>query len=516
MAGTDADIWVCGQCRSVNKLRAKQCYNCRTPKDRAEVDPSDIAGTGHGKLREIALPEFQSSRGAAMLASVMIVVVAVVQVIATIARARLANTMLNHLDLLADPEASFPPDLQAEVLTTATINLFSIGIALFALAAWAYWLSRVVAAMPALGLGYPAANAFMAFVENFLPGLNLIRVPAIVRDVVRRLEPGESPGQSRGEALIFAAWIGLIGGFVVPRVWSLFGGFGLDTVEQIVERGVVVEGISTGLVLIGAIFLVALMWWIEARILRRHAEQLQGIPPTSSEPPAEPASVQPRHATPVDAPMPFAPLAAPFAPAMVTEAADPIVPAAPFAPSPGASQPPATAMAPGPLGAVTVDPTPPDYLHRPITAVTGRGSAVVPAVAGPAPFVEATAVAEGPPMVETPTLAAPSVEPPPPATPNVEPAPRAAPDVESGPLVHVPTGPRLHLRVESSTKMIATLDGESEGISLDELRSAAGALARADGSATIATTAITFEAKSLAQKVFEILSDARVPTTMED
>jgi hypothetical protein len=119
-------------------------------------------------------------------------------------------------------------------------------------------------------------------------------------------------------------------------------------------------------------------------------------------------------------------------------------------------------------------------------------------------------------MVETPTLAAPSVEPPPPATPNVEPAPRAAPDVESGPLVHVPTGPRLHLRVESSTKMIATLDGESEGISLDELRSAAGALARADGSATIATTAITFEAKSLAQKVFEILSDARVPTTMED
>jgi len=32
MAGGEADIWVCGQCRSVNKLRAKQCYSCRTPR----------------------------------------------------------------------------------------------------------------------------------------------------------------------------------------------------------------------------------------------------------------------------------------------------------------------------------------------------------------------------------------------------------------------------------------------------------------------------------------------------
>jgi hypothetical protein len=489
MGGTDADIWVCGQCRSVNNLRAKQCYNCRTPKDRAAVDPSDIEGTGHGALREIALPEFGSSRGAAMLASVMILVVAVVQVIATIARAQLANTMLSHLDLLADPEASFPPDLQAEIVTTATINLLSLGIALLALAAWAFWLSRVVAAMPALGLGYPAANAFMAFVENFLPGLNLIRVPAIVRDVVRRLEPGESPGQSRGEALIFAAWIGLIGGFVVPRVWSLFGGFGLDTVEELVQRGVVIEFISTALVLIGAIFLVALIWWIESRILRRRAEQLEGGPPAPAQTAAEPAAAEPRLSTPIDAPMPFAPLAAPFAPARVTEAApEPIVPAAPFAPTPGASSPPATATAPGPLGAVRADPTPVDYLHRPITAVTGTGSAIAGAAAGVAPAPAA----------------------------GIEPAPQAAPSVEPASLTHVPTGPRLHLRVDSATSMVATLDGDSEPISLDELRSAAGALARADGSATIATTAATFEAKSLAKTVFEILSDARVPTTMED
>ena len=26
MADIDADIWVCGECRSVNNLRSKQCY----------------------------------------------------------------------------------------------------------------------------------------------------------------------------------------------------------------------------------------------------------------------------------------------------------------------------------------------------------------------------------------------------------------------------------------------------------------------------------------------------------
>lgn len=71
MAGIDADIWVCGECRSINHLRAKQCYRCRTPRDLAAVDPTQIEGTGHGRLREIALPEFRSTRWPAVLASAL-------------------------------------------------------------------------------------------------------------------------------------------------------------------------------------------------------------------------------------------------------------------------------------------------------------------------------------------------------------------------------------------------------------------------------------------------------------
>ena len=52
-----------------------------------------------------------------------------------------------------------------------------------------------------------------------------------------------------------------------------------------------------------------------------------------------------------------------------------------------------------------------------------------------------------------------------------------------------PAGPRLHLRVQGPDSMIATLDGESEAITLADLPETASAIARADGSAVIATEA---------------------------
>ena len=384
MAGGEADIWVCGQCRSVNNLRAKQCYHCRTPQHLAAVDPAAIQGTGHGQLREIALPDFEASRGEAMVASVLIVIVGVLNVVSTVVSMRVLPTLVQEPDVV-------PADLG--LMTGA--SLVTLGVAILALIAWAYWLSRVVVAMPALGLGYPAANQLMAFVENFIPGLNLLRVPAIVRDVVRRLEPE----QGRGDALIFAAWIGLFGGFLIPRI-----GFWLnweESLEGSVRNALIIQGISAGLVLIGAIFLVALIWWIEGRIALRRVAQLagEGTAPTDASPapyatPApeprtgalgpEPRTAalasEPRQPTPVGTPTPFDPMAAPFAPPRVTAAAPaPTAPAAPFAPTPGAAAPGAPAV-PGPLGSVAASPSSASdaALHRPITAVTGAASTPTP------------------------------------------------------------------------------------------------------------------------------------------
>jgi hypothetical protein len=304
VSGLDTDIWVCANCRSVNKLRAKQCYNCRTPKERAAVDPADVDVTTQGRVREIPLPDFEASRPFAYAATLFIVIVASAQVVSAVVSWSL---VLRTLDGSTASEA--------EIVEAGLIALATLGLALLALVGWSAWLSRAVSTMPALGLGYPAANGMMAFIENFLPGLNLLRIPAILRDMVGRLEPS---GSGAASALIFAAWIGLFGGFIIPRVGGFLNLYASETLEGYARNQLVVEGVSIALVLIGAAFLVALIWWIEGRIARRRIAQLADVTPPSaissgmshSAGPAIPDAVAPRVAVPVAAKPAAGPLGA--------------------------------------------------------------------------------------------------------------------------------------------------------------------------------------------------------------
>ena len=272
MSTLAGDFWVCGDCRSINNAGARQCYNCRTPRDRAAVDPNTIDPSAKGPLRTIELPQFNPSRWAAMLATILIIAVAVMQVVQFNLSAQLINQVLAGTD---------PTDEQ--LVFVGSVGILSFGMGLLALIAWSLWLSRTVTSMPALGLGYPAANGMMAFYENFIPVLNLYRVPAIVRDVVRRLEPkaGGDETMTRGEALIFAAWIGLIGGFFIPRV--------LGFLNRDVGAVVPISGIATGFVLVGAIFLIVLIWWIEGKVLRRREAQLAEAGGSAAPAEAEPS-----------------------------------------------------------------------------------------------------------------------------------------------------------------------------------------------------------------------------------
>jgi hypothetical protein len=337
VAVLDGEIWVCAECRSINNARAKQCYNCRTPQDLAAVDPASIEGTGHGKLREVALPAFQSPRPYAIVATMLILATAAIHVLYTLDSSALANQVLNGV-------AATP----VQLAFVDGIQLASFATAVVALVGWSIWLSRAVTAMPALGLGYPAATGLTAFAENFLPGLNLMRVPALVRDVVRRLEPD----QNRGEALIFAAWIGLLGGFIVPRVGAIVSGLSADSPESVLRSQLPILGVSAGLVLVGAIFLVALIWWIEVRIARRREAQIAEAVATSdsanaSEAPAdvtaerivEPAIIEP------------APIAAEPAPIAAEPEPQPVQPPEPR-PEPVVA-PPAPIIEPSPQAATT-------------------------------------------------------------------------------------------------------------------------------------------------------------------
>ena len=445
-------IWVCANCRSVNKIRAKQCYNCRTPKDRAAVDPSAIDVTTHGQIREIALPDFQPSRPYAVIASILILVIGGLQALNSLVGATL-------IFRLADGEELTDADL----IGAGVMGLATIGIGLIALTAWAFWLSKAVRVMPALGLGYPAANGLMAFVENFIPVLNLWRVPAIVRDIVLRLEPGES----KGSYLISAAWVGLIGGYLLPRFGGFVNNLGSETLEGYVRNLVIIQLLSLGLVLTGSILLVVLIWWIEGRILRRQVALSEagpeGVPPLAT---------------------PSGLVAAPGGVAWAVGG-----PATNFGTTASAVPPPTpvATTVPGPLGTVVVGDEPDAMFSRPITTLTGSTGSV-PAATTPAEALE--------------------------AAPTPEPTPSFAPDPTSEPALDLSSGPRLELSIARDGSMVATLDGESEPITIKELRDAVKVLARVEGSAVVGIGEGTPEATSMAGQALRIFADAGVPAEM--
>src|SRR5262245_51014033 len=95
MSTLEGEFWVCAECRSINNARAKQCYNCRTPRDLAAVDPSTVEVTGHGKLREVALPRFHSPRPYAAIASILILATAGLQVVQTVGATTLLLQVLD-------------------------------------------------------------------------------------------------------------------------------------------------------------------------------------------------------------------------------------------------------------------------------------------------------------------------------------------------------------------------------------------------------------------------------------
>ena len=491
MSTLAGDFWVCGDCRSINNAGARQCYNCRTPRDRAAVDPDTIDPSSHGPLRTIELPPFKASRWAAALASILILAVGVMQIVQF-------SLLRQYLDYVA---AGTETDEQLAYL--GTVGIVALGLALLALIAWALWLSRTVTSMPALGLGYPAAYGMMSFVENFIPLLNLWRVPAIVRDVARRLEPktGGDETMTRGEALVFAAWISVFGGYLVPRVLSLFTS-NLDTLATI-------TGIGLGLGVVGAVFLVVLIWWVEGRVLERRRLQLAETATPVGDSPTPPASVDAVGREPLsDSVLAASALhAARDRSAMSAFAATGSSGVDSFrlppTEDPPLMTPAAMATRPAPEIQPAADPIE-DVTPEPVVA--GR-----PVIAGQ-PVLAESEPAPSPEAVFAAGLASATVdriaEPP---TPPADPTPAPAPAPVEPPAMPPSAGPPdLTIRISSRGLMTAELDGEVEHVMLDDLGSYADALSHVAGTATIHVPSDEGMPALIGKRAQRILEDAGV------
>jgi hypothetical protein len=273
------NVWVCGACRSINQPREQRCYKCRTPRELAKVDPEKLIVAGAGVSQAPVDPKavvgvYRGSSERALLAQVLIVAALIVTTISKVVGADVVSRVLD-----GNVEGA---DANAGLLGILGAGGFAVGLA--ALAAWAAWLSRVVDNIPTLGLGWPNVTAWAAFVENFLPGVNLFRVPAIVRDVMAKLELGPS-----GDALIAASWLGLVGGVLVPRFGRyVTGTLAIESADASARLGLIIGQAALGLTIVGGIFLIVIIRRVETQ-----AARLAAARPTSG--------AAPRHATATEA-----------------------------------------------------------------------------------------------------------------------------------------------------------------------------------------------------------------------
>jgi hypothetical protein len=363
-----APPWVCGSCRSINQPREGRCYRCRTPRELVEADPETLIVAGAGSTStEIVRPRgvYSGSGGLAFLAQVLIVAAIVITVISSVLGADLVGRLLDG-DAAAGDAAS---------TTVAIIGGGGLVVGGAALVAFAVWLSRVVRNVPIVGLGWTNLTPNQALFEAVIPGVNLYRVPAVLRDIVNRLEPG-----GRGEALIAGAWLGLVGGVLLPRVLSWAIVFIVGSLEEFISMRVLVGQLALGLTVAGAIVLIILIQWVETRMQQRAADPATapgtaadagvaasaaapvastapaspglelGTPAAASAPAAEVSPARPEWATPRATPEPFAaatvPAGEPAPPAgqAVAEPADPPIGAPePAAPSPASVSEPVPA-----------------------------------------------------------------------------------------------------------------------------------------------------------------------------
>ena len=90
---------------------------------------------------------------------------------------------------------------------------------------------------------------------------------------------------------------------------------------------------------------------------------------------------------------------------------------------------------------------------------------------------------------------------------------RATPVPPATPVGAVDRGPHMTLTVGNDSQLVAEVEGESEELSVDDLRAAAEALGRVGGSASIRLQGAGDAPRSAASEAFAILGSAGVPTT---
>jgi hypothetical protein len=172
----------------------------------------------------------------------------------------LASQVLSPVGSGASADALFPTVLQ--------VGFARIGLVIASLVTFAAWLSRVVDNIPSLTGTYPQATPRSTIVEVLVPFFNFFRIPAILREALRLLDPG-----GNGDALVSAAVLPLILGLLldwpIGIVAGLVIGILAGSLQQQIDAMLVYTQVRTALIVVGSVMLVVVIARIERRSTAR-------------------------------------------------------------------------------------------------------------------------------------------------------------------------------------------------------------------------------------------------------
>ncbi|HEY4753585.1 MAG TPA: hypothetical protein VIH37_09880, partial [Candidatus Limnocylindrales bacterium] len=137
------DIWVCADCRSINRMRDAVCYRCRAPRSGAIESPS-LDLRSENAVIERSARSYVISWPLAGIAAVLIVAVAILGLVILKLQVQDYPAMRqNFIDSITGGQTSLDGSLLVESVQVALLSALRLGLALLALVCFAGWLALV-------------------------------------------------------------------------------------------------------------------------------------------------------------------------------------------------------------------------------------------------------------------------------------------------------------------------------------------------------------------------------------
>jgi hypothetical protein len=274
------DIWVCGNCHSINRQRGNRCYKCGASQEKAATGEMSTLRQEEAIINRTVV-KYRPAAALGLAASIFLlglVAVSVVGVMQSLELSRFLDAQLTTLEATGKiDEAAFT----ARGREVDQLGLVNLAIVVPALMFFGAWLGRVVGNVPALGGGIPGTSPGRAFIKTLTPVANLWLVPGMIQDVLYRLDP-----KGGGLFMVGIAWVGLVGSWIISFIagWYFdlrltFDILNADSVKEgvaafraLLGPAFVIDVVTLVMIAIGVVVLIMLMVRIERRSRARDAE----------------------------------------------------------------------------------------------------------------------------------------------------------------------------------------------------------------------------------------------------